>query len=85
MENYDEQIRELNRKRNEERENLAKELLPGYRKEWIGRCFKAPNSYGESYPDWWLYAKVTSVDQLNFSPMAAMNQISSAFSSKAAP
>lgn len=43
-----------------------KELLPKYRKQFVGKCFKYRNSYGGDRPKWWLYIKILDVNSVNF-------------------
>lgn len=47
-------------------EAREKELLPKYRKEFIGKCFKIRNSYGDNKDKWWLYLKILDVESVNF-------------------
>lgn len=47
-------------------EAREKYLLPIYRKEFIGQCFKCKNSYGSNRPKWWLYIKIIDVSSVNF-------------------
>lgn len=64
--NYEKEIQELREKQNKEQNKQAKELIPQYKKEWLGRCFKYRNSYGGGESNWWLYAKITKIEGVNF-------------------
>ena len=66
-------IEELKKEEVEARKNVykaqelrEKELLPKYRKEYVGKCFKIRNSFGGDRPKWWLYLKILDVDSVNF-------------------
>lgn len=48
-------------------ESRKKELLPIYRKKYIGKCFKYRNGYGADELNWWLlYSRITDVKDINF-------------------
>ncbi len=69
MDKYDKQIKAIRMKREKEREEKEKVLLPQYKKEWIGRCFKTKNCY--SCPDkpsdyWNLYVIIIDIDYVNY-------------------
>lgn len=68
-----ENIKDLQAKEREIREKVLteqakreKELIPVYRKEFVGKCFKYRNSYGSDSKPWWLYIKIIDVDSVNF-------------------
>ena len=57
---------EIRNKINSVTEAREKELLPKYRKEWIGKCFKYRNSCSGDKPKWWLYVRILDVESVNF-------------------
>ena len=66
VENLDKEIIKLRQKQERVRKNQKKELIPKFKKEWIGKCFKYRNSYGGSRPSWWLYAIIIDIPDVNF-------------------
>lgn len=67
--NYQEEIHKLKLKQEEERNKIAKELIPKFEKEWVGRCFKFKNCYScpKSSKDYWfIYARIEKIEGINF-------------------
>lgn len=66
MNKYDKQISEIRKKQADEQEKESKKLIPEYKKEWLGRCFKYRNSYGCDCPGWWLYCRIEDICSVNY-------------------
>lgn len=62
----DNEIIKLRQKQNRIHKQEEKELIPKFKKQWIGRCFKYRNSYGGDQKKWWLYSMVTDITGVNF-------------------
>ncbi len=62
----DKEIIKLRQKQERIRKKEEKELIPKFKKKWIGRCFKYRNSYGGDRKKWWLYSMITDVTNINF-------------------
>lgn len=61
-----EKEQELRKQISDYQASRKKELLPKYRKQYIGKCYKCRNSYGGDIPKWWLYSKIVDVTSVNF-------------------
>ena len=69
MDKYDKEIIRLRNKQDKERQKEEKKLLPQYKKDWIGRCFKYSNSYGGSTKPserWFLYFMIKEIECVNY-------------------
>lgn len=62
----DQEIIKLRQKQQRIYKKEQKELIPKFKKQWIGRCFKYRNSYGGNRKNWWLYSIITGVTDVNF-------------------
>lgn len=57
---------EIMNKMSEIQDSREAELIPLYTKKFVGKCYKYKNSYGRDSKSWWLYAKITKVNSVNF-------------------
>jgi len=68
LKKIDRQLKLLRKESYKEQERIAKILIPKFKKDYIGRCYKYENSYGSSSDckPWNLYIKITDVTNISF-------------------
>jgi hypothetical protein len=68
LEKINKKFKALQEEKNKEQEKIAKILIPKFKKELVGKCYKYKNSYGSSSNEkpWYYYVKITDISDVNF-------------------
>jgi hypothetical protein len=66
LEKINKKFKALQEEKNKEQEKIAKILIPKFKKDLVGKCYKYKSSDGSFKESWYYYIKITGISDVNF-------------------